>query len=248
MTAGKLISTKADFPNVQVFLRVENSRPVLSVVFENREFKTAKRQIAASFALLSMMAIVPVTIYLGQLAQRMGLPWYFGSGPFFAVAVTPFFLAFRAFYVSRTIELDLGRDRLRVWKDGRPEVERQLSRLANLTVEDDPNAESARVRRQQKRDDKLKEVEKQHCLFGWFGARGAERVLLLTRAEWPSLHSLIEVQQAVIWAKGMGEALEQEALRTAPVPDSQPEPAQLPQVAPAQLALPRGRGIKPPLD
>ena len=56
------------------------------------------------------------------------------------------------------------------------------------------------MRRQEKGEKPLTKTERQHCLIGWFGEGGAEQIILCFRAEWPTRHSLMEVQQAVLWA------------------------------------------------
>ncbi len=235
----KLISTPADFPNVLVFMRVENARPVMSVVFDNKEFRTWQTTVLALVALVTLAGGVPTAIWAGMSASRMGIPWGYAVAAVAVIGVTSFLMLGKAWTVPYVIELDMALDRFRVLRRGRPKAERELSRLANLTVEEHPNTAYARNKRQQQGSQKISEPEKQHCLFGWFGARGAEQVLLVSRAEWPTRHSLMEVQQAIIWAKGMGEALIQEAAKAGP------------EAAGHRLdgaPLTGERGLKPPLD
>ena len=54
--------------------------------------------------------------------------------------------------------------------------------MSNLTVEPHPMAE----RERHEKRGQLGPFQKQHCLFGWFGIAGAEKVMLLARWEWPS--------------------------------------------------------------
>ena len=43
--------------------------------------------------------------------------------------------------------------------------------------------------------------QKQHCLFGWFGVAGAEKVMLLATVGMAARrNSLFEVRQALLWA------------------------------------------------
>ncbi|RWI14529.1 MAG: hypothetical protein EOQ92_28705 [Mesorhizobium sp.] len=235
----KLISTKADFPNVQVFMRVENARPVMSVVFDNKEFRTWQNTVLALVAIATFVGSIPAALWAGIAASRMGIPWGYAVAAVGITGVTSFLMVGKGWTVPYVIELDMARDRLRVLRRGRPKTERELSRLANLTVEEHPDTAYARNKRQQQGSQKISDPEKQHCLFGWFGARGAEQVLLVSRAEWPTRHSLMEVQQAIIWAKGMGEALVQEAARAG----SEAAGHALAGAPPAGE-----RGLKPPLD
>lgn len=77
---------------------------------------------------------------------------------------------------------------------------------------------------------RISNEEKSHCLFGMFGIDGAERVVLITRAEWPNYNSLSEVRLAVLWAKKLALGLDR-------VVDSTPD-----------ISETVDRGMKPPLD
>jgi len=72
--------------------------------------------------------------------------------------------------------------------------------------------------------------------MGWFGAgdTGTNQVILLTRYEFPKIHSLFEVGQAMNWAlKRYMSAVPSPSMQFVPVDDEQPAKAQ---------------GLKPPLD
>jgi hypothetical protein len=43
--------------------------------------------------------------------------------------------------------------------------------------------------------------QKQHCLFGWFGIGGAQKICLVCKVEWPNKNSLTEAQAAIMWAR-----------------------------------------------
>src|SRR5690606_18921841 len=119
--------------------------------------------------------------------------------------------------VERTIELDIGNDRLRVLRGSRIDIERPRSRLDNVTVQPHPDAEFARVSRLEKGRQTLMDVEKQHCLIGWFGAGGGKRLVLLCRVEWPNRNSLFEVRQAMLWAMAQAEGRQAQEPKREPV-------------------------------
>lgn len=89
---------------------------------------------------------------------------------------------------TRGIVIDTGRDQLVAYNE-KGRVVRQLSTLKNLTVEPHPRAEWER----QKKRGAVGPFQKQLCLFGWFGAHGAEKVSLMTRCEYPPQDSLFEL-------------------------------------------------------
>jgi hypothetical protein len=196
---GRRISTSADFPRAVVY---ENAGPgggVYTVAFDNAEFSGGREMLSMIAGILVLLASAAFSGTLGDIALWLGLPAFAGS---VATAAYGVYLMVRVFWpwtIRRAIELDFARDELRVLKGARTVLTRPLSRLANLTVEDHPDAELARQQRQQNGQKAMKNSEKTHCLIGWFGVGGAEQVMLLTRAEYPSRHSLFEVQQAVRW-------------------------------------------------
>lgn len=133
--------------------------------------------------------------------------------------------------MRRVIEIDFGKDEFRVLRNGSTTVKRQLQRLTNLTIERHPEAELE----YRKLNGRLGPKQKQHCLFGFFGAMGAEKVLLVSRYEYPSQDSLYQVSQAILWA------IKETASRPASAPAKAPE-------RPEPQAVPQPVGIKPPLD
>ncbi|MDP2619204.1 MAG: hypothetical protein Q8P46_03360 [Hyphomicrobiales bacterium] len=223
---GQRISTQTDFSRVAVYRRDGPSGPVMSVAFSQKEFVTDAGTtvliVGGAFLLMgaSVLAVnVGAALPQGWLVLGILAAWV----AFFATFKQPW-------TISRTIELDFGADRLAVFRNGKIDGQQQLSRLANLTVEDHPDAELARLNRQMKGEKSPRVAEKQHCLVGWFGAGGGEKVVLITRAEFPSRNSLFEVRQAMLWAmeKGAGATT-----------GGTGAPTVKPQT---------GGGIKPPLD
>ncbi len=231
MTAnlGTRISTAADFPRVAVYARAEPTGVVHTVAFSNPEFGTnGRRTVGGALALpATVFAIVAVvTVPFGAFHVNQG--WmtvgFIFLGAVLVLHLTGIFRTFPPYSYRITVELDFGRDRITVKRNGRRLVQRALSALHNLTVEDHPDAEFSRRNRELRGEKRLSNNEKQHCLFGWFGGGGAEQVALVTRMEWPNRNSLYEVRQAILWAieKSAGQA--------------------------AQEFETEGRGIKPPLD
>lgn len=215
---GTPISSSSDFPHTAVFERAGPNGNVYTIAFDNREFVEGWRTVpmAAWFVVL-IFSVIPVAM---MLPDNM-LHWW---AVIWVIAFAASFFYFKQpWKVKRTIELDFGTDQLRVLRNGKVENSRQLTSLANLTVDEHPNAEVSRIDRMAHGEKKPKMYEKQHCLFGWFGAGGAEQVMLVNRAEWPNHQSLFEVRQAIMWA------IEQAPSRNASAPAS-------PQT------------IKPPLD
>jgi hypothetical protein len=213
------ISTSEDFAHTVVYERDgPKGKKIYRVVFDNWEI--TKSFIGSLVLVALLFGTFPAFIFLG--AEVGG----FMALVLVGVGAVWLFKKFKALQsVKRAIEIDAGADKLRVLKNGRVELERQLSRMANLTVEEHPDAEFVRINRLERGEKKLKDEEKSHCLFGWFGIGGAEQVILITRVEWPNRNSLFEVRQAVIWARELAYG--------AGAPD---------------LSKPEGDGIKPPLD
>lgn len=235
----RLISSREDFPSVAVYQRDEPAGRVYRIAFVQREFaekgtaRGAWRALAVMAAVFASMAGCTISFQAGE---SFGWGWgWTGIGLTVIGFVAVWEWAFGASKVERAIELDLGNDKLRGLRNNRIEVERALSRMANLTVENHPNAEYKRTVRQQKRQEGLSEEEKTHCLFGWFGVGGAERVVLLCRAEWPCQYTLSEVREAIYWA------LEQAAA-------GRLAEESMPDTTPVRRAQPHGGGLKPPLD
>lgn len=200
----KLINRSDEFPRVAIFERQGNGGPIYRVAFYNKEFvrgwEAAPRGL---FGFVAALAFVPVMAFFTITAENMGVSWVSGAAAGLVLYGVLFANLWKAKKSERAIELDNGADRLRVLKSGRVQLERPLSAIVNLTVEPHPEAESKRLIRQEAGNKKLTEEERSHCLFGWFGPGGAEKVLLITRAEWPNLQTLFEVRQAVLWARDL---------------------------------------------
>lgn len=237
---GTRISTPSDFPHVAVYESIGAKERVYTVAFDNLEY-IKSRQYLLAFAACAVLWFGGL-FYLGDvadLAGALGLPALAGPA---GVYVLMFYLLFRSsrpWKIRRAVELDFGHDRFTVLKGVKPVLRRQLTRMADLTVEDHPEAEIERRKREMSgakgKSLPLHPKEEQHCLIGWFGARGAEQVVLLCRAEWPSRHSLLEVREAILWA------IEQAMAR-------QPAGQSVPEAAPKRRTQTQGGGLKPPLD
>lgn len=220
---GLRISSTADFKNVAVYERTGPRGRIASIVFANPEYDESWRANASLFGVLLVAIGFSAGVFLIPDGAQI-LWWVFGIAVFLLVLNK----AKMPWKIKRTIELDFGADALRVLRDGKAEQQHALSRLANLTVEPHPEAEIERLARQERGEKKPTRKEQQHCLFGWFGAGGAERVMLIARAEWPNSNSLFEVRQAIIWARERTQS------------HKTSEPAQ-------QAQAPSG-GLAPPLD
>ena len=198
----KLINSPEDFPRVAIYERAGAGGPIYRVTFYNKEFVRGWSAVPRGlFGLAAGLAFVPVMAFLTVTAENMGVSWVSGAAAGLLLYGILFANLWRPAKSLRVIELDKGADKLRVLRSGRLELERQLSRMANLTVDAHPEAEYKRAVRLEKGNQTLSDEEKSHCLIGWFGAGGAEKVVLITRAEWPCHHSLFEVRQAVLWAR-----------------------------------------------
>jgi hypothetical protein len=223
---GTRVGTEQDFPNLTVWREASGNGPIYRIAFDNLEFGGARRLVR--FVATALVALViPLAIWSGVLAQWLGLHWLIGIALFAALVWFVCHMGVRPGNIARVIDLDFGNDRLRVLRGNRVEIERPRSRLQNLTVQDHPDAEFARAGRMEKGQQTLKDVEKQHCLIGWFGAGGGEQVVLISRAEWPNRNTLFEVRQAMLWAMGQAEGRE----------TAEPEPVKR-----------AGSGLNPPLD
>lgn len=221
--AENQISSDHDFPSVKVYMDMneQGAGPIISITFENLEFEQWKISLQALATLGLMVLFIPACV-AGVQAGPGGLllPIIVGAAFIWSWRKT-----MGAFPVNRTIALDFGRDEMRVLKNGKAEQQLPL-RWSNLTVEDHPEAEYKRNVRLERGKKELTNEEKSHCLVGWFGPGGANRVMLLCRAEWPDRKSLFEVKAAMEWVMGWVAKIEEEVAKS----DSGPET------------------IKPPLD
>jgi hypothetical protein len=197
---GTSIGSAADFSRTAVYLRTEETGPVYAVAFDNPEYVSGFTWESLVFVLL-LFAAVPGGIFAAGYGQQIGIPWWVTVLLELAILSAVFQRAKNPHLIPRRIELDVGRNQLNVLRKGYVEESRQLNRLSNLTVEPHPEAGFRRQERIERGEKGLKPEEKQHCLFGWFGAGGAQKVLLVARYEWPNQDSLFEVRQAIQFAR-----------------------------------------------
>lgn len=195
---GNRISADSDFPHTAVYERAGPNGNVYTVAFDNPEYVEG---FLPFLVMAGWLAVFAASVALvAVLSDARLIPWYVSLAVAFGPAGLYFWKFRQPWNIKRAIELDFGADQLRLFRNGRLEGNRRLSGMANLTVEDHPDAGASRLNRQERRQRRLSMNEKRHCLIGWFGAGGAEQVILLTRAEWPSRHTLFEVRQAIMWA------------------------------------------------
>ena len=224
MTLGRLISDRHDFPRAQVFVRRGGGgAPIYSVVFKNREPHSG---FAQGIVVIAILGSTVLLFWLG--ISKPGLQEHTGEMLIAAGAVWVIGLGYLAWpnRVRRAIEVDLGNEQVRVLKNGKLKLSRRMSgRIPEFTIEPHPYVEWERTKTQGRR---IGPLQKQHCLFGWFGARGGEKVMLVARLEWPSRESLYEIRQAILWA------IDQRPTATADAP-------------PGPVTAHR-TGLQPPLD
>lgn len=116
--------------------------------------------------------------------------------------------------VVRCIELNFKEETVRVFRNQKEEITEAFPLHADLrfTEERHPGADyRAQVRQENaakgiKTGQRLSKEERSQCLFGLFGATGAKKVLLVTRAVWgPGLDNTIyEVHRAIDYAIYLG--------------------------------------------
>lgn len=198
MKLGTRISTDQDFARLAVYERTEDGHPVMSIVFDNPEFSTARSLFWWLVVIALMIGVLPMLIF--AFARETWLGTLLVIGLYIIVAAYALAQARSPRRVARRIELDFARNRLTVFKGERADLQRGLD-FSDLTVEDHPDAERVRQNRSERGDKGITNREKQHVLIGWFGAGGNEQVILLQRGEWPNRHSLREVRTAMLWAR-----------------------------------------------
>lgn len=193
MKGWNRISTDADFR----FLQVYEKGPVCRIEFLNREIFSTK---AGALRLVLFFIVWAVAILLmailGKLLQRIGIPWFVTV---IAIAAGLWWLWGRLQtppFVPRAIELDREKDEIRVYRGEELTVRRKLSNMESLTVAEHPLGQLER----QRYPDKMGPYQKSHALFGFFGARGSERVELVSRYEFPVEMTLLDVREAIGWA------------------------------------------------
>jgi hypothetical protein len=203
MRLGTRISTDQDFPRLAVYERSEAGHPVMTIVFKNPEFSTARSLFWWLVVIALMIGVLQMLIFAFARETWPGTVLVIGG--YIIVAAYALAQARSPRPVARRIELDFGRDHLTVFKGERAELKRPLA-FTDLTVEDHPDAERVRQNRSERGDKGITNKEKQHVLIGWFGAGGNEQVILLQRGEWPNRHSLREVRTAMLWAAERAKA------------------------------------------
>jgi hypothetical protein len=209
--AKKRLGEPGDFPGMAVYERAGPKGPIYSIEFRNREFGTVRDFLFRLIGVSLLSLLFPLLVAFGMAAEALGVNWLIGIAAYFVLIALIGRPAYRGAMVRRAIELDMGEDRLRVLKKGRVEIDRPGARSVNLTVARHPAAEFELRLRQEAGNKTVSDVEKQHCLLGWFGPGGGEQVMLLCRAEWPNRDSLFEVRQAILWLRqqvGMPETPE----------------------------------------
>ena len=181
------------FPNLRI--EKESSLRIIRLSFRNKELR--------GFGSFYIGAAIVFLYPVGSLVLDSPVPDMMSNLDMVSALVVGLFLVARCFFpknVKRAIELDLQRNLIRVLKNNRIEIERPLSQLTNLSIDESPDAAVCRdIRAGDPTRRKMMMEEKQQTLFGWFGPGGAERVALITRYEWPSSGVLYELMQAVYW-------------------------------------------------
>lgn len=233
MSAWKEISAGQQFNGIQVFERPDAKGGAYSVVFQNREPWPQSHHLIYGIVSLALgagtfagFALLPAEL----ISIPVALLWAFIIG----VPAAGFYLQ-RPRKVTRTIVLDRAANRFRVLRNNKPTYERPLG-MFNLSVDDHPDLEVERNERREKQQKGPGPLEKQHCLIGWFGPEGAQRVELVYRVEWPKRYSLQEVAGAVNW---MIKHVTDSAKAATPAPAAERE---------AEGEPAARRGMNPPLD
>lgn len=188
------VSTPEDFPNLAVY----RDGGAWTIAFKNLEFEASKWVLTRNLVLW-VGAMVGSVFAAMWLADRMALPWYVWIGGIAAISIGGFWMIRQPRFHRRVIELDFAGNELRVYRDGKLQGRRPLSSMESLTVDEHPEAEAARIRRQDRKESKVSDFERQHTLYGFFGVKGAETVPLVHRAEYPPKNTLREVQRALFW-------------------------------------------------
>lgn len=202
MTEWRQISTPDDFPLVRVSVR---EGPEFAIEFPNKSFDGWKARALWLFSLVAIAGFFPAAIWSAFKLDDLGFNPLWGLLACFGLLIFSFSRLQYPWRSQGRIELDYGRDELRVLKNGRRKVRRKLSNLHNMTLELHPRADEARLKRMMQGEKSMSTFEKTHALTAWFGVSGAERVDLVYRAEWPPMQSLGEVLRAVRWVETIHE-------------------------------------------
>jgi hypothetical protein len=180
---------------------------VYGIVFDNDEFPGSGGQLTRWLILMvSFLLYWPVSCSIAAQADGAAGLLGFVVGGFILAGLWQWFQGTQR--VKRVIELDPAADRVRVLKNRSVELEKPYSRmLENLEVADHPDTpfEEMEIGREPAPpagfNKRISKARRMHVLYGYFGYGGAERVILVERYEWPSYHSLRQVQQAIYWTR-----------------------------------------------
>ena len=212
----QLLTSDADFPTVRIYGEKRPKGPLFSIVFMNPEDGNFLQKFLAVVLFAPVMLAAPLLPVWFGVAEQMGYItfWKHEHGGWLilgTMAVGVFigavahFMGNPPFNVRYEIQVDHGEDHFTVYRKGRRQMWRPWSRLAAVTVGEHPDVP---LELEQKKG-KLGPKQRQHCLFGHFGIGGAEKIVLVTRWEWPPQGSLFEVQQAIEMVRNVLGKMEQ---------------------------------------
>jgi hypothetical protein len=223
----------ADFPHMNIYAA---EGPLMRIAFQHWEDGGAWLQLKGLISIAVCMAGGCVATWAMLQLPEGYIPngWWAAGALFSTLIVVPIILAgiFKVntgppFVARREIQLDPVRDQFRVYRDGKLEITRRMWPKPELTIDEHPKAAIDRIK--PRTTNKPRRYEKQHVLVGWFGARHAEKVVLMGRWEWPPEFSLAEVRKAVLFAHDFAAQAEAMVERGAAERKEKP-------------------GMKPPLD
>jgi hypothetical protein len=181
--------------------------PLLRIEFQHQEDGGGWLQLKGWMGMMLCLAVGFVATWaLLQLPEDY-IPegWWAAGALFSTLIVVPIILAgiFKVntgppFVAHREIRLEPVRDRFRVYRDGKLEISRRMWPKPQLTIADHPKVAIERMK--PRTTNKPRRYENQHVLIGWFGVNNADKVVLLSRWEWPRQDSLAEVGKAILFA------------------------------------------------
>ncbi|MDV6225637.1 hypothetical protein R2G56_05000 [Nitratireductor aquimarinus] len=228
MSDWKIISSGEHFPGIRILEDPDTGG--YRIEFTNLEPRTKHHNrifMAVLFALFALCLFA--FIYLPRDWNGVGVAALWGS---IIWGIGGAIMLDRPWKTIRIIDLDVSAQQFRVWRNGKITCERPIASFKNLSVDDHPDTALERQERRARKSEGPGPLEKQHCLFGWFGPEGTQQIDLIYRMEWPKRYSLREVAGAVNWVvKRMADKN-----KAAPAAKQKPE-------APA-----RAPTINPPLD
>jgi hypothetical protein len=229
MSGWKTISNGEHFPGITIKENTDSGG--YRMEFLNLEPRTKFHIRVFMVILLALAAVAYIgfayfqNTRIGPVAVLASIIWAIGGG----------IVLDRPWKTTRTIDLDIGAQRFRVWRNQEITCERPIEDFKNLSIDDHPDLELEREERRRKRLEGPGRLEKQHCLTGWFGPEATHRVELIYRMEWPKRYSLQDVTGAVNWVL--------KRMAAAASPTSPSERRSEPKAEPALRS-----GINPPLD